>query len=178
MKKILINYTSNQKQGYIAGGLFNEADVKQRLYEGEQLKNTDIEFYNPIEAPCNDKSKLPTADDIFTMDTEKVLKSDVIVADISTKDEGVMAELAIAWTCNYIHQLAEEGYTLEDILRYIPKKEIKAHLSDIRKTTSNQYENNYIPWGFNQYIIGMIENNNGKIYDSFDKVIEDINKDK
>jgi hypothetical protein len=174
MKNIMINYTTEQKQGYIAGSLFSESDISQRLKEGKLLReNTDINFFNPIEADINDKSTLPTADDIFNGDTEKVLKSDVIVADISSRDEGVMAELAIVWMCNFIHYLAEQGYKLEDILRYIPKKQVYANLSDIRKGTANQYEGNHVPVGFNQYIVGMIEQT-GKIYDSFGEILEEL----
>jgi hypothetical protein len=55
-----------QKRGYIAGGLFNEAEVNQRILEGKKLKeHSNINWYNPIEAPINDKNTLPTASDIF-----------------------------------------------------------------------------------------------------------------
>lgn len=168
--------TTEQKQGYIAGGLFNEADISQRLKEGKLLReNTKTDFYNPIEAPCNDKSKLPTDQDIFNMDTQKVLKSKTIVADISTRDEGVMAELGISWMCNFIHFLADKGYTLEEILHYIPKKDVYANLPDIRKDTAHKYKGNYIPVGFNQYIIGMIRQM-GNVYDGFDDILKDLKK--
>ncbi|KOC56833.1 hypothetical protein ADU90_05640 (plasmid) [Clostridium botulinum] len=178
MKNINIeSTTTEQKQGYIAGGLFNEADISQRLKEGRLLReNTNIDFYNPIEAPCNDKSKLPTDQDIFNIDAQKVLQSHTVIADISTRDEGVMAELGIAWTCNFIHHLAEQGYTLEDILKYIPKKEIYANLPDIRKGTAHNYKGNYIPVGFNQFIIGMIRQM-GDVYDGFNDILKDLKKD-
>ncbi|MCD3321679.1 nucleoside 2-deoxyribosyltransferase [Clostridium botulinum D/C] len=178
MKNINIkSTTTEQKQGYIAGGLFNEADISQRLKEGKLLReNTNIEFYNPIEAPCNDKSKLPTDQDIFNMDTQKVLQSHTVVADISTRDEGVMAELGITWMCNFVHYLAGQGYSLEDILKYIPKKQVYANLPDIRKDMAHNYKGNYIPVGFNQFIIGMIRQI-GNVYDEFDDILQDLKKD-
>lgn len=174
MNKITINYTTTKPQGYIAGSLFNQADIRQRLYEGEELKeNTNISWYNPIEADCNNKEKLPTADDIFNMDTEKVLKSNYIVADISTNDVGVYQEVAIAWTVNYIHYLAEQGYSLQDILTYLPKKELYAHLSDIRKSTAHRYEGNYIPWGTNQFGLACCEQI-GNVYDNFEDILKEM----
>lgn len=161
---------------YLAGSLFNEAEVTQRLKEGKILKENfkDMELYNPIEAPCNDKSKLPTANDIFMQDTQEILASELVIADISNPvDAGVFAELGIIWMCNYIHFMAERGITLEDILKCIPKKELIAHLSEIRKGTAHKYEGNHIPVGFNQYMIGLVENI-GKIKDNFGEVVEDL----
>ena len=51
---------------YIAGSLFSEADINQRLKEGNMLESlTNFKVFNPILAPCNNKEKLPTANDIF-----------------------------------------------------------------------------------------------------------------
>ena len=56
---------------YLGGSLFSEAEVNQRIKEGNMLDHmTNYEIYNPILAPCNDKSKLPTAEDIFWGDTK------------------------------------------------------------------------------------------------------------
>ena len=168
------NMENNEKNLYLAGSLFSEAEISQRLKEGKAIRGlNEYDVYNPIEAPCNDKAKLPTDQDIFLGDTREVLKSDVIVADLSNNDVGVMAELAISWTINYIHKLAAEGKSLDEILEENPKKKIIAHLSDIRKGTANKYNGNYIPWGYNQYIIGMIEND-GQIKENFAEVIEEL----
>lgn len=87
-----------KKYGYIAGALFNEGEIAQRITEGKALreKMPEVEWYNPIEAPVNDKSKLPTAKDIFSLDTDYVLKSDYMLADLSREDLGVSMELGIA----------------------------------------------------------------------------------
>ena len=87
-----------KKHGYIAGALFNEGEIAQRISEGKALREMmpEVEWYNPIEAPVNDKSKLPTAKDIFSLDTDYVLKSDYILADLSREDLGVAMELGIS----------------------------------------------------------------------------------
>ena len=87
-----------KKHGYIAGALFNEGEIAQRISEGKALreKMPEVDWYNPIEAPVNDKSKLPSAKDIFSLDTDYVLKSDYMLADLSREDLGVSMELGIA----------------------------------------------------------------------------------
>ena len=87
-----------KKNGYIAGALFNEGEIAQRISEGKALREImpEVEWYNPIEAPVNDKSKLPSAKDIFSLDTDYVLKSDYMLADLSREDLGVAMELGIA----------------------------------------------------------------------------------
>ena len=159
---------------YLAGSLFSEAEINQRLKEGNMLESmTAYEVFNPILAPCNDKEKLPSAIDIFWGDTAEVLESKCIVADISNNDVGVACELGIAWACNYLHYLVDGGYSLQDILSIMKKKYVYAHLSDIRKNTAHMYRGNYVPWGTNQFLIGCIEDT-GEIKDSFQEVLNEL----
>ena len=159
---------------YLAGSLFSEAEINQRLKEGNMLESmTAYEVFNPITAPCNDKEKLPSASDIFWGDTAEVLESKCIVADISNNDVGVACEIGIAWACNYLHYLVDGGYSLQDILSIMKKKYVYAHLSDIRKNTAHMYRGNYVPWGTNQFLIGCIEDT-GEIKDSFQEVLNEL----
>ena len=159
---------------YLAGSLFSEAEINQRLKEGNMLESmTAYEVFNPITAPCNDKEKLPSATDIFWGDTAEVLESKCIVADISNNDVGVACELGIAWACNYLHYLVDGGYSLQDILSIMKKKYVYAHLSDIRKNTAHMYRGNYVPWGTNQFLIGCIEDT-GEIKDNFQEVLNEL----
>lgn len=154
---------------YIAGELFDEASIAQRLKEGEMLKEGGIDYYNPIENDeINDKSKIPSAKDIFYGDFEEVLKSTHILADIQSMDPGVIMELGIAIGLNYAKN--------NDISN-IPEKKIIAHNSDIRFKTANRYNNFYVPVGTNQFVIGGIEEY-GSISDSSKVAIEEIKKDK
>lgn len=165
------------KKGYIAGKLFKQGDIRQRLYEEETLKNqiTNVKWYNPINDPeANDKSKEPIAETIFKNDCKKVLESNYIVAELDDEDSGTIAELFIAWTVNYFYKLFEEGYNLEEIKEKIPYKDIYCHLSDIRQD-SKGYEGIRLPWGINQFVIGGLIND-GKVMRNFEEIVEDISK--
>ena len=160
---------------YVGGSLFNEAEVNQRLKEGNMIESlTNYEVYNPIQAPCNDKEKLPTSEDIFWGDTDEILKSDVIIMDMSNQlDLGCATEVGIVWMCNQLHRMAEDGLSLEEILKFIPKKKFIGHLSDIRKATANKYDGNRIPWGTNQYYVGCALDM-GEIKDNFQEVLNEL----
>ena len=160
---------------YIAGSLFNEAEVNQRIKEGNMIESlTNYEVYNPIQAPCNNKNNIPSSKEIFWGDTKEILKANTVVADISNQsDPGTAAELGIVWACNYIHDLATQGKQLFEILEIMKRKKVITHLSDIRKSTAHQYENNYIPWGCNQYLVGMVEDM-GIIKNNFQEVLNEL----
>ena len=159
---------------YLAGSLFSEAEINQRLKEGNMLESmTAYEVFNPILAPVNNKDKIPEASDLFWGDTSEILESSVVVADISNNDVGVACEMGIAWACNYLHYLVDGGYSLQDILSIMKKKYVYAHLSDIRKNTAHMYRGNYVPWGTNQFLIGCIEDT-GEIKDSFQEVLNEL----
>lgn len=160
---------------YIAGSLFNEAEIAQRLKEEELLRGIGFEnIYNPISADVNDKSKLPTCLDIFWGDTDEILESNIITADITnSSDIGVSCELGIIWMCNYLHTLKEQGMTLEQITKMIPKKQLIAVNSDIRKSTSHLYEGDEIPYGINQYEVGLIKDT-GVIKNSFNELLDEL----
>ena len=72
---------------YLAGALFNEAEIAQRLKEGKLLKEKfgeRLSVFNPIEQPFNeDKQTLPTPEDIFNGDTAAVKNCDIFLADVT-----------------------------------------------------------------------------------------------
>ena len=142
------------KKIYLAGSLFNEAEVAQRKLEGKLLKDKfkdKIKVFNPIEEPFNDnKDSLPSPNLIFLNDTKEVIAADIFLADITNNDPGVMVELGIAIS---------------------NKKYIIAIISDIRLKTANKYD---IPtYGFNHYVLGSILENGVLVY-SFDEAMEKI----
>lgn len=139
---------------YLAGALFNEAEVNQRLKEGKILREkfgNKLEIFNPIEQPFNeDKQTLPTPEDIFNGDTKAVKECDIFLADITNEDAGVMVELGIAITLN---------------------KKIIAVNSDIRLKSSNKYE---IPsYAMNHYVLGGILENGSLVF-NFDEAVKEI----
>lgn len=146
---------------YIAGSLFSEADIAQRIKERKLLeelfasKGKTVDIYNPIEAPVNDKAKLPTAEEIFQMDVDHLMSSDIVVADISTLDLGVAMELGM-------------------LVAAAPEILILAHNSDIRIATSNRYEGHRIPYGQNQFVIGGLLAGGHSVLNNFQEVLNEI----
>lgn len=140
---------------YLAGGLFNEAEVAQRLKEGKILRDRikGIDLFNPIEQPFNEnKEKLPTPIDIFNGDTNAILNADVFLADITNDDPGVMVELGIALSNG---------------------KKIIAINSDIRLKSANKYE---IPtYAINHYVLGAILKYGVLVY-SFEEAVKELER--
>ncbi len=140
---------------YLAGGLFNEAEVAQRLKEGKILRDRikGIDLFNPIEQPFNEnKEKLPTPLDIFNGDTNAILNADVFLADITNDDPGVMVELGIALSNG---------------------KKIIAINSDIRLKSANKYE---IPtYAINHYVLGGILKYGVLVY-SFEEAVKELER--
>lgn len=180
-------------KGYIAGSLFNEAEVNQRKLEGKLLREMTgdrIEWFNPIEAPINDKSKLPTAIDIFEGDTKEIIEADFIVADLTNNDVGVAMELGIVYALQYARWQIErlilanaQGMSEEDLTKVrkaldlvgLKPKIVHTIASDIRLGTAHEYKGFHIPVGFNQYVIGGIEcMPHGKIHASFKEALTHI----
>ena len=179
-------------KGYVAGSLFNEAEVSQRKKEAQILREKsckEIEWYNPIEQPCNNKSDLVTAEDIFVADTQAIIDADFIIADISNNDVGVGMELGIAYGLQYARVVLEEMFkhsrphTRAQIMHNLEKNGIKqkniyAVNSDIRLSNSGEYDGIHVPYGVNQYLVGGIECMNGVFVDKFEKTIPMILDDK
>ena len=137
---------------YLAGSLFNEAEVNQRKLEGrllaERFPNLDI--FNPIDQPFNaDKQTLPTSIEIYENDTEAVETCDIFICDLSNSDTGVACELGIAL--------------------YTDTKIIIGINSDIRLQSANQYD---IPTvGMNHYVLGAILKH-GHMVTSFEEALD------
>ena len=138
---------------YLAGSLFNEAEVMQRKLEGIKLRENfgqhNIEIFNPIDQPFNeDKQTLPTPIDIFNGDTKAVINSDIFIADLTNEDPGVMMELGIAIMSN--------------------TKIIIGINSDIRLKSANKYD---IPsYSMNHYVLGGLLKHGYLVY-SFNEAI-------
>lgn len=182
-------------EGYIAGALFKEADQRQRKLEKEilQEKFPTVKWFNPLtDNEANDKSMIPTANSIFKGDTERIINSRYIFAELDGEDAGVMMELGVAWGINYMltlinmavadsHSHAELTKTILGIMNKVPFKTVVAHLTDIRTGTAGDYDGHYVPFGANQYMVGGVEEI-GHIYPSVQEAIkglqELINKEK
>lgn len=150
----MIVKTEDNMKIYLAGALFNEGEVKQRLLEGKQLREAfqdRIDLFNPIEQPFNEnKQSLPTPIDIYEGDTKAVYDCDLFLADVTNEDAGVMVELGIAIALG---------------------KKIIAVNSDIRLQSANKYD---IPsYAMNHYVLGGILKH-GQLVHSFQEAISVI----
>ena len=136
---------------YLAGALFNEAEVNQRKQEGRMFRErfSNVELFNPIDQPFNEnKQSLPTSIEIFEADANAVRAADVIIADITNEDAGVMVEIG---------QAIELGKVVIGIN------------SDIRLKSANKYD---IPtYGMNHYLLGALEKHGYLVY-SFEEALD------
>lgn len=175
-------------KGYIAGGLFSEAEQAQRIKE-EELLNKALpvyEWFNPLTCnKANDKNLKPTAENIFLGDTREIIASEIIVADLSNNDVGVAAELGIAYGLQYAYNALVEvlnknseklsltaWYELNNF--GLKDRMIETVSSDIRMPNAGDYNSRYVPFGLNQYLVGMIEHMNGNIHYSFDEAVKSL----
>lgn len=142
---------------YVAGSLFNEAEVAQRKKEGIILRKEfhNIKIFNPIDQPFNEnkKDKLPSPIEIFEGDTNAILKSNIFIADVTNNDPGVLVELGIA---------------IQNKTKYII-----CINSDIRLKGSNKYD--IPPYSMNHYVLGGILKHGILVY-SFQEAINEIKK--
>lgn len=145
----------NKTKIYLAGALFNEAEVAQRKLEGKLLRENfnEIDLFNPIDQPFNEnKQSLPTPEEIYTADANAVKNCDIAIFDLTNEDSGVMVELGLAIAYG---------------------KKIIGINSDIRIKSANKYE---IPtYGMNHFVLGGVLKY-GKLVYSFNEVIEELKK--
>ena len=139
---------------YVAGSLFNEAEVAQRKAEGVMLRREfpELDIFNPIDQPFNEnKQSLPTPEMIYEGDTQAVEACDIFIADLTNEDAGVMVELGIA-------------------IKSDTKITIGIN-SDIRLQSANCYA---VPtMGMNHYVLGAILKH-GYFVRSFAEAVEKL----
>lgn len=148
---------------YMAGPLFSEADQRQRVLEVNKLRTEltngglteglDFEVFAPIEADVNDKSTLPSAEDIYKADRDALMSSTVVLADLAYYDAGVMLELGM---------VIEEGV------------HVLAWDSDLRLSTAGEYNGIRVPYGTNQFVIGALLHEGHGVYGNFSEALEEL----
>lgn len=166
---------------YIGGSLFTDKQIKQRRSDAKKVaEKLGGEIYNPIDNDeINDKTGTPTAQDIFRQDTNKIIASDVIFADLDDDDMGLAMELGIAFMANLMRNsiigaLESDDPTtaIVDLINSVPPKVIMATSSDIRQDTDNE-QGIFKSWGINQYVVGGILET-GEIHRDIDSAIQSL----
>lgn len=149
-----------KRRVYLAGSLFNEAEIAQRIKEEKIIneKFPGFDVFNPITQPFNDKGNKPTAIEIYEGDTYQVENCEVFIADVSNPlDGGVFAELGIMF--NRFAQ-GQDGIII-------------CVNSDIRLKGANMYE--VPPISMNHYVLGGIQKF-GFLVNSFAEAMEVLEK--
>jgi hypothetical protein len=146
---------------YIAGPLFSEADAFRRLLEGSYLSyvlevnkiDAHACLFNPVNAPFNEKSSMPTSEQIFQGDHQRIQQSSVLFFDLSSNlDTGTAHELGAA-------------------LEMRPRKSIYPIISDIRLGGKiDQGHRSAV--GFNQYVTGSLWHHQYTLFSSFKHALE------
>lgn len=176
-----------KKHIYNAAPLFTKGEIRERLTEDEKLKGLkEYTYFNPITAPCNNKSDLPTSLDIFKGDTHEVLNADIVLANLDHEDAGVMAELGMSWALSYCGEIVKTLYDSGQIdaqavevfnLLGVKQKKIIAMAYDLREATAGEYEGIKVPFGRNQFVIGLIEEAKGVFVEDFDEALTLLKED-
>lgn len=173
-----MNKTNKNTKLYIGGGMFNDSEINKRTLEERQLRvsGLNLDIYNPITAPFNDKANnKPTAKDIFWGDTNEIIKSKYLTADIEMNtDDGLCYEMGVCSGINIILDMLKAGISPQVILDRVPYKTILAHCSDIR-LDSKGYEGFDLPFGINQYNKGGIDSH-GKMFRHFEDIVDYLKK--
>lgn len=150
---------------YIVGPLFTEADRRQRLYEGEKLRNwlqkRGVEFtlINPIDLPFNDgPSASPQA--IFEADYQHQCRADAVFLELASNDTGSMMALGI---------LLEKKMNGSPIRLY-------PIFSDTR-LKRNEAAGLDCPVGYNSFIVGGLRANEIPVFDSFETAFHQFTQD-
>ena len=171
-----LNNSNKKVKAYIGGGMFTDSEIAKRIIEEKSLKQNipNLEIYNPITAPFNDKSKSsPTSQDIFWGDTNQIIESTYVTAEIEMNtDDGLCYEMGVCSGINIILDMLKKGLSPKEILDKVPYKQILAHCSDIR-LDSKGYTGFDMPFGINQFNKGGIESH-GKMFRHFNEITQYI----
>lgn len=155
------------KKIYNAGPLFTESEVKQRLYEDEQLKqmhlSESVEVFNPISAPITTEgtqTNSVTHKEVFNKDYEFIKEANVFIFDLSNDDPGTLVELGMALQLKMDNPHIEIYPIISDFRYWTKVKENDSHKDSI--------------FGVNKFVIGALDSFNIPIYKTFDDVFEEI----
>lgn len=143
---------------YNAGPLFSEADIKQRKYEGNKLReflsNKDSFVANPIDLPF-DNTMVLTSKEIFEEDVKHIDLANVFFFELATGDTGTMVEF---------------GQVIEK-LRNGKKLMVFPIFSDLRLARNNA-QGVECPVGFNSFVVGACTSQNLTIYGTFEEAFK------
>lgn len=150
----------NKKTVYVGGDMLLKGSQLLREQEKEAIRGLGLTPYAPQDdKEINDKSKHTAESNsklsrkIFLNDTNAMIKSDILVFEVSNNNVGTTAEIG-QWAMAFF--LYREDPIQYAALKELAEKPVFFHSTDIRDT--NIPETGYgRSHSYNQYLIGALE---------------------
>lgn len=175
-----------KKKTYILGDGLKLGNQILRKKEYEELnKLGTLDIYNPwMNEEINDKTKEPTAEEIFRQDTERILEAEIIVADADNDSVGSSVEIGQIWGVNYMLDRLEDallnsnsdeefGKAVRGIMREIPKKQLFWQCTDVRNVPGLTETGLRRSYSLNQYLYGCLLATGGEER-KFEDILEEL----
>lgn len=173
------------KIAYLAGDGLKKGNQILRNMERTAINELGkVELYNPWDQEdINNKQNNPTAEMIVKKDTDAILKSEIIIADVDNNSVGTTTEMGQIWGLNYmikrLQTIIAESATQEEIsnklnelLIEIPYKEVLWQTTDVRDTDIPEAGHRR-SHSMNQYLYGLMLSLGGEAK-SFDEIINEL----
>jgi nucleoside 2-deoxyribosyltransferase len=91
-------------KAYLAGDMLKRGSQLLRSCERVDIEKLGtVALFNPMDnKEINDKATNPTAEKIFAKDTEAILESEIIIAEVDNNNVGTTSEMGQIWGINYM----------------------------------------------------------------------------
>lgn len=196
-KETILNKRENDnmknKQVYLAGGIMSRGEFLAREFEYNELQKLglNLDIYSPVKnKSINDKTNQTVESNntlstrIVAADMERLLKSDIVVAEYQSYALGTISEIAILYMMKQAKQMIdkilhmdindEEKLNKIKELRDTFDKKVMVHSSDIRNTNIPEigYKRSH---SYNQFCLGLIEDvTEQKSIQDFEEILKDL----
>jgi nucleoside 2-deoxyribosyltransferase len=184
------------KKAYILGDGLKLGNQMLRKVEYDTLNALGtLDIYNPwMNKDINDKTKKPTAENIFKQDTDRIMEAEIIVADVDNDSVGSSVEIGQIWGVNHvlnklkdIFELSARETAKEDsdafiadgvmkLLEEIPTKKVLWQCTDIRNVPGSNETGLRRSYSINQYLYGCLLSMTDEVR-TFDEIVETIKED-
>ncbi|MEX3713439.1 nucleoside 2-deoxyribosyltransferase [Cytobacillus horneckiae] len=173
------------KVAYLAGDGLKKGNQILRNMERTAINELGkVELYNPWDQEdINNKQNNPTAEMIVKKDTDAILCSEIIIADVDNNSVGTTTEMGQIWGLNYmverLQTIIEEAtdsneiaIKVKELLVEIPYKEVLWQTTDVRDTNIPEAGHRR-SHSINQYLYGLMLSLGGEAK-TFNEIINEL----
>lgn len=173
------------KVAYLAGDGLKKGNQILRNMERTAINELGkVELYNPWDQEdINNKKNNPTAEMIVKKDTDAILRSEIIIADVDNNSVGTTTEMGQIWGLNYmierLQTIIEEAtdsneiaIKVKELLVEIPYKEVLWQTTDVRDTNIPEAGHRR-SHSINQYLYGLMLSLGGEAK-TFNEIINEL----